>query len=466
MINFVLEQGIDFIDGTFQLVPQTIEVDPNPDIVNYNPTNTTLIWDWSTNQVRVGEFWAVRFDISSTVVGPNVPVNVVPDSSITYRTANNVTLTNEFPLLTITVITPSLQPVITDIEIEPGNDVRITYFSIVGAEQYEIFGGQSQTTIDLVTPIATVMAPATSFLDTSSLGLYDEYYYVVVAVDTDTIPPSRTATSNTAGFYRMQFAAGTNTFSLPLDPIGTLTLDSLMTGMGATSISILDVNDDWQTYTSSPPGNAQVGVGYVVEHMGGSYIFTGEPASMIFYTGTSGFDASNRNSLAATVAVNGDVTLSWATIPGMEYYVYQSGVRSGFFTASYSILNGGLPVAGSPFVDVGAASASGENYYMIIPHDPIGGTNGSSTYSIGVWTAEYNGNEMFGLPLKPVWGLESADWYVDQIPNCLGIVFYENGIWKAHFKEFPEGVYDTMIEFGKGYQVSVYDTSLYSYVGW
>jgi hypothetical protein len=103
---------------------------------------------------------------------------------------------------------------------------------------------------------------------------------------------------------------------------------------------------------------------------------------------------------------------------------------------------------------------------MIIPHDPIGGTNGSSTYSIGVWTAEYNGNEMFGLPLKPVWGLESADWYVDQIPNCLGIVFYENGIWKAHFKEFPEGVYDTMIEFGKGYQVSVYDTSLYSYVGW
>jgi hypothetical protein len=91
---------------------------------------------------------------------------------------------------------------------------------------------------------------------------------------------------------------------------------------------------------------------------------------------------------------------------------------------------------------------------------------GSSTYSIGVITQEYSGNHMFGLPLKPTWGDMSADWYVDQIPNCLGIVFLENGVWKAHFKEFPEGVYDTMISYTVGYEVSVYVTSRFSFIGW
>jgi hypothetical protein len=466
MINFVLEQGLDLIDGTFQLVPGTIEVDPYPDMIDYNPTNTTLVWDWSSNQIRVHEYWAVRFNISSTVVGPNVPVNILPDSSITYRTPNGINLTNRFSLLTITVLTPTLQPIITDLDIEPGDVVNITFFSIVGAEEYEIFGGQTQTSIDLTAPIATVPAPQTWYLNSTSLGLYDEYYYVVRAVDTDTFPPTRTATSNTAGYYRMQFAEGTNTFSLPLEPFGTLTLASLLVDMSAVSISILDANNDWQTYTTNPPGDAQLGAGYVVDHLGGSHVFTGEPASMILYTGASGFDASNRNSLMATIDISGDVTLTWTTIPGMEYYIYHSSTRNGLFTPLRTILNGGVPVAAPPFVHPGAASGVGNNYYMIVPRDPIGGTNGSSTYSIGVETVEYNRSDMFGLPLKPSWGPKSADWYVDQIAFTLGIVFYENDLWKAHFKEFPEGVYDTVIEFGRGYKLSIYATSTYTYTGW
>jgi hypothetical protein len=69
---------------------------------------------------------------------------------------------------------------------------------------------------------------------------------------------------------------------------------------------------------------------------------------------------------------------------------------------------------------------------------------------------------MFGLPLKPIWGDMSTDWYVDQIPNALGIVYLDSGIWKAHFKEFPEGVYDTTVEYGRGYELSVFATSLFS----
>jgi hypothetical protein len=73
---------------------------------------------------------------------------------------------------------------------------------------------------------------------------------------------------------------------------------------------------------------------------------------------------------------------------------------------------------------------------------------------------------MIGLPLKPVWGDKSADWYVDQIPNALGIVYLEAGIWKAHFREFPEGVYDTIVERGRGYELTVYKTTLHTYIGW
>jgi hypothetical protein len=102
---------------------------------------------------------------------------------------------------------------------------------------------------------------------------------------------------------------------------------------------------------------------------------------------------------------------------------------------------------------------------MVVPYNLTQG-NGSSTYSIGVITEEYNGNEMFGLPLNPIWGDKSSDWYADKIENCLGIVYLEDGIWKAHFKEFPNGVYDTIIERGRGYELSVNDISLFTYIGW
>jgi hypothetical protein len=382
-------------------------------------------------------------------------------------TPNGKNLTVEFPLVTITVLPPALQPVITDLNIEPGG-VNITFSEVIGAEQYEIYGGPTQTSLDLIlgNALGIVLAPQTFWIDPLSLGTYDQFYYVVRAVDTGTVPWTRSTTSNTGGYYRVQFDAGENTLSLPLEPFGTLPLDSLMTDMGASSISILDANDDWQTYSSNPPGNARTGEGYVVEMpLAGSYEFTGEPAAMVKYEEGFGFDDVTRDSLGASVDGSGNVNLAWTAVLGADYYILRSNVRNGFFTSSYVVLNGGLPVVGPSYTDLGAASAVGENYYLIVPRDINSGINGSSTYGIGVITNEFNGNEMFGLPVKPIWGAMYADWYVDQIPFALGIVFMENGMWKAHFKEFPEGVYDTIIRQGSGYEVSVYTTSLYSFIG-
>jgi hypothetical protein len=467
MIEFVLDEGIDYIDGTFQLVPGTVETDPYPDKITHNPTNITLQWNWTGDQLRVIEYWAVKFNISSTKLG-FVPVNVVPDSGITYMTSNGVIMYREFPLVMITVLSPSIQPLITDVTVDPGG-VNIEFTSIVTAEYYEIYGGPTQTSVDLITIMGTVNAPSTSWVDTNRPALDpDEYYYVVRAVDTGTQPPTKSMTSNTGGYFRVQLDPGTNAVSTPLKPFGVITLDTLMTDIGATSLSLIDANNDWQTYTSSPPGDVQLGAGYVVDMPAGPtqyYWFTGEPVSMVLYEEGFGFDILTRDDLAATVDPAGDVTLTWSVIPNAEYYVYWSDQRDGFFRSIYTVLNGGNRVSSPTYTHTGAVSGIGENYYMIIPYDTGTGTNGSSSYSIGVWTTEYNGNDLFGLPLKPQWGAMSADWYVDQIPNCLGIVFLENGEWKAHFKEFPEGVYDTTIVRGNGYVVSVFEASLFSYVG-
>jgi hypothetical protein len=291
----------------------------------------------------------------------------------------------------------------------------------------------------------------------------DEFYYVVRAVDADAIPELRSGTSNTGGYYRVSYTASMETFSLPLEPFITSSLETYMNDMGATSISWLNSNDDWRTHPPNPAPATDIGKGYVVEFSTpSSYVFTGEPASMVMYNEGFGFDAGARDDITAEVDSQGNVNITWTPIAGADrYYVRRSDFRHGFFNDSFDVIE----VMAPAYQDTGVANLAGEFYYLVVPYNSTQG-NGSTTYSIGVITTEYNGNEMFGLPLKPIWGDKSTDWYVDQIQNCLGIVYLENELWKAHFKEFPEGVYDTIIEYGRGYELSVYTQTHFSYVGW
>jgi hypothetical protein len=432
-----------------------------------NPTGTWLQWD--VTSIKIGETWLATYDVSCNVPLTDQNVTVFPVASVDYLTWDNRIVSAPIPSDYITCLVP-LQPYITDVVIEPGG-VNVTWIPVPGADYYEVYGGLDQTSLDLdlTDVIDTLTAPQTWWLDTSSLLSYDEFYYVIRAVDTDTVPWTRSMTSNTAGYYTLDFVEGLNTVSLPLQPFGALPLDTIRNGMGATSISMLDSNDDWQTYTSSPTPNAQMGIGYVVDLPVGSpssYIFTGEPAAMILFTDDYGWDFDEGALVAASISAK-DVLLSWPSLgPGIEYYVYWSAIRDGFYINNFAILNGGLPLTTTSYIDPGAVSAPGEDYYLIVPHDPVNKDDGASTYSIGIFTADFNGNEMIGLPLKPFWGDMSADWYVDQIPNCLGMVYLEDGIWKAHFKEFPEGVYDTIVEYGKGYEISVYASDLFDFIGW
>jgi hypothetical protein len=359
------------------------------------------------------------------------------------------------------------------------NDIEL-YWSqpmMPALSHFLIYRSESQTDFDFstvwkntsfdVNPLTGVIDPLrmewldTDVTNTSHANYRGEYYYTIRAVNS---LGRKGTTSNTVGYCVVHFNESHESFSLPLEHQWSLNLDVLMLDMDADAVSWLDQNDDWQTYPSnSLTPSASIGKGYVAEFSKPSrYVFTGEPAAMVIYQDGFGFDHASRNSISASIDANGNITVSWMPIPGADSYrILKTTFRNGFHTGNCQSFN----VTSPPFMDIGAAGVPGGIYYMVVPYNATLG-DGSSTYSIGVITEEYNGNEMFGLPLKPIWGDRSTDWYADQIPNALGIVYLESGEWKAHFEEFPEGVYDTIVERARGYELSVYESSLFSYIGW
>jgi hypothetical protein len=411
---------------------------------------------------------------------PDWNITMKPDANITYTNWRGDEVSAEVPDVFVTVLSPQLlPPYVTDIFLA-GDDLNITWdlSPSLNVNAYDIYGGPTQTSIDFTTVIASTPdepAPATQtwvqFL--FDFGAIPEYYFVVRARN-NAGGPEWSPSSNTAGYYTVNFERGTNTFSLPLDPFNTMFLEDYLTDIpNADSISYLDGNDDWQTIqppTMPPFTSAEIGKGYVLETSDlSSHVFTGQPSAMIYYLDGFSWDYQAGSLISASITGN-DVTLTWPSLgAGIQYYAYRSDSREGFFPGSpgnYQILNGGNPIPGTLYTDSGAALSPTDYYYMIIPYNTTSMERGSSTYSVGVDKTTYNGNEMIGLPLKPQWGDKYADWYVDQIPEALGIVYLEGGIWKAHFKEFPEGVYDTILELGRGYELSVNVQSFYIFVGW
>jgi parallel beta-helix repeat protein len=457
-----------FIENNNSISPQAFD-----DSINGNLWNHTYYWNAPNSSG--GNYWSDWSPICQDFFdgAPTPQTGGGSDGICDFQYDIDADSSDYYPLKEPIIEIPSipLPPYITNLQVV-GEDVNITWTlsPSINVNAYDIYGGSTQTSIDFDSSIFSTPDEGAPALQSWAQFPFDvasipEYYFVLRARNNTLFESS--STSNTAGYYTMNFDEGLNTFSLPLEPFMPISLDAIMTQIGASSASWLDDNDDWWTYPPSPTPFAEVGKGYVLNLSGSSsHVFTGMPKSMIMYNDGWGFPA---NSLVSAVVTGGDVELDWQDIgPGIEYYVYWSNTSDGFFpgsAGSYMVLNGGMPITSNSYTDFSGASTPGEDYYMIIPYDPVQGSKGSSTYSVGVVTAEFNGNEMFGLPLKPLWGDKSADWYIEQIPNSLGIVYLDEGIWKGHFKEFPEGVYDTIIEYGRGYEITTFATSTYSFIG-
>jgi hypothetical protein len=311
----------------------------------------------------------------------------------------------------------------------------------------------------------------TDWIDNGVLapGSSQEYYYVVRAVSTD----GRTSVNSaTAGIWNKTFTNGLNSFSLPLQPFDEKNISWFAdTIPNVDFIRWMDSTGHWITHYPS----MGTGVNDVPARMGSAYeisvsqdvsfAFWGYPASMIRFHEGLGDSITFRNSLSAQIEDN-DVNLSWESVSGASRYeIFRSENRDGLQNLWLpSIAN----TTETHWIDPGVMGGlTSEYYYMVIPLDSSGET-GSSTYSIGAMTFDYEaGLGTFALPVKPA-SLHSLDWYCDNIPGATGMAYMTFGMWKFHAKEMPSGTYDALVQVSQGYQISIKESQLgrLTFVGW
>lgn len=304
-----------------------------------------------------------------------------------------------------------------------------------------------------VDPLATTWTD----LDAAAPGSPRELYYVVRAVY---FYGGLSTTSNTAGKWTLNFDAGLASFSLPLRPFIERNVSWYADQISNLEyMAWLGPDDRW--VMRKPHQNegvkdtaAKFGSGYELMFKAESnFTVCGAPGSMIKFKEGLGEAVSWARSLSATHG-NGEVTLSWDQLPGAtEYDVLKAEERGGLHNLTM------LPVVTVPgsvigWTDTNPFEKSSSAYYMVIAVNSSG-VRGSSTYSVGLETVHLeSGIHSVGLMLQQIKQMDlydSCNFY----PGIEGIAYVVSGVWKFHSWAMSHNAYNTDMNQGNGYQVSV-----------
>ncbi|UCE36282.1 MAG: right-handed parallel beta-helix repeat-containing protein [Thermoplasmata archaeon] len=309
-----------------------------------------------------------------------------------------------------------------------------------------------------------------------------EYYYTIRPVyENGDIGPS----SRTVGKWTTTFLPGVSTLALPLEPLQSIWTDNFTTDTKADYIKYMDpVTHMWRQHDLGDGNNnntkMRLGEGYEIKFSNkANYTFCGLPAAMIIFKDDKsflGFDPMfEAQNLEVTISPDGDVSLTWqeplTMAPGDYYEIYYSNTRDGFFKDidnNYYRVEPPIDFGTNTTTHVGAgANNPGSRlYYMVVPFNALD-IQGASTYSVGIWTEEYSeGYDTMGIPLKLDVN-HTADWYCDNIPDCVGINYFNNSKqrWYWHSTVMPEGAFDTVLKMTEGYQISTSDTTKFTFIG-
>lgn len=265
------------------------------------------------------------------------------------------------------------------------------------------------------------------------------------------------------------FSVDVTTFSVPLEPFETNPASWYIRNMLTTiSIKWMDDSGYWVEHNidmGQGVNDSMIvpGKGYEILVGKGEFTFCGMPGASIRYLEGFGFP-SDISSLTATVS-NDCVTLNWISVADADYYhVYRSISRDGLNEISpelrYTTIDNTILTWTDTIFD------SNECYYLVVPISNILG-EGSSSYSIGIWTNNYFlGYDSFSLPLKPSI-THSVNWYCNGITDVLGMNYHMHSEqrWFWHKTIMPEGAYDVDVVMAEGYQISTLAKTKYSFVG-
>ncbi len=475
-VRDVLQPWIDFIPGTFNVLPSNIIVD----------INGYTILEWEVNKVLVGETLTFTFDVVSNKAGV-VQTNYVLDSRARYIKWSGEEVIELFPEVLVNVkVGPPLPPQLFARVV--GNDVQL-YWDILDparvVDHYLIYRSPSQTSFDFsdvwvntsqhddngIIPSRTAWNITGGALETYS----QEEYYLIRAVNQLN---KRSVTSNTVGKWTKKFYEGVNTFSLPLEPFEIKTTEWYTNNIPNCNY-VKWMNTTTQTWMQHNFGDGLdindsiviVGKGYEISVSAESaYTFCGRPGAHIRYM--EGELPAPSNFKVKVLNLLGDVELTWDPVPIADHYiVYKSGTREGLNNLNL------LPIwetnYGDPFdthyTDYNAAFFGGTQYYYMVVavSDPSLHVGFNGTYSVGVWTGKYDiGYDTFGLPLKLDF-VRTADWYCDAIPNVWGMNYFNvpDQRWMWHKTIMPEGAYDPDVVMADGYQMSTTAKTKYCFIG-
>ncbi len=460
---------------------------------SYDPDGTIVTYEWDFN-LSDGLWW-------ETGAPPDA---IGPTQNHTYAeygvfiatlrvTDNNGSMDTDTCEITVLVPPPLPPTLYINVSLD-GNDV-ILYWdppSISGIDHYLIYRSISQTGFDFNTvwvntssdnesgepdpiPLRTMWNDTKAALP-GDPSYKEEYYYIVRAVN---VVGEVSRTSRTVGKWTKIFPQGVSTFSIPLEPLETMntTADNYLKDMNARYIKWMDpVNHIWMKHGDGSVNDTQMelGSGYEIKFDSQTnYTFTGMPGAMIRYddSGFIGFDPSSeaRNLTATVDPVIGNVTLNWTQPSSMDgddsYKVYRSTTKDGFDNGTAVLLDT-LPYGNETYIDPGAALLYDQCYYMVIPVNETD-IEGSSTYSIGVWTEEYLSQyDTIGIPLKLSIN-QAADRYCDKIPNAVGINYYNVSAqrWSWHSTRMPKGAFDPILVMTEGYQISTSGGTEFTFIG-
>ena len=416
----------------------------------------------------------------------NIYVVVDPDDTIFEINENNNIAHKALEVIVLEIVPPT--PYIKAV----GEDIILNWTqpSTIGISHYLIYRATSQTGFDFSSAWVNtsqhddngIIPMRTTWNDTGAAsGLAPpEYYYIVRTVSAS---GDVSSTSRTVGKWTKPFLEGRSTFSLPLEPLGTMTVDYYLTDMNGTYIRWMNqTTHTWMKHGEGGVNDTQMkmGEGYEVKFDSQTnYTFTGMPGAMISYDDDilfSGFDPySEAKNLTVTVDVYGNLTLSWqepaSMGPGDWYEVYYSNSRDGFFKTFGLDHDLACPAIGygantTTITDLGASDPGARLYFMVVPFNSLG-IRGAGTYSIGVWTEEYlAGYNTIGIPLKMSMD-NAADWYCDNVPDTEGINYYiyNEQRWSWHSTRMPADAYDPILVMAEGYQISTSAATKYTFIG-
>lgn len=326
--------------------------------------------------------------------------------------------------------------------------------------------------------------------DPNSVQNYKEECYYIVRINF--LGPSELGpTSNTAGKWTHTFDGEYDDWTLPFDyypgidysqPGWVNTVEEYRDDMGADRIGWIE-GGYWQYCYPLDicPKEVMLGEGFTASFDGGGthyYTFVGQPGAQLDYwdlpnPATPTFDPEDTAGMIDAEVNGHDVTITWEHIGADEYCVYYSNSRIGVFgleDLQFWRLGCVIPGVGITHLDV--AYPGTELYYWVRPYTDSGSglQRGNPTYTIGVWTSDWEPQDYASLPLKPydnyAYVYYRPSYYCTKIPNMFGFVSLMNMYWKLHVcGVMPPGVYDPYWEMINGVQTISDGPAYFSHTG-